>query len=75
MLPLADYLSEGLRIVAILLVWSLTGTVVTLALGSVARPGGFGTTAGAWLGTALIVAGVVNAVLYVAFSAIGYWHV
>ena len=70
---LVDYLSEGLRIAAILLVWSLAGTLVSLALGSAGAPGGLLPSAGAWIGTALVVAGVLNAVLYVVFRGIDYW--
>ncbi|MFB6310397.1 MAG: hypothetical protein ABEH64_04350 [Salinirussus sp.] len=70
---LVDYLREGLRIAAIMLVWSLAGTVVTLAIGSFGRPGALGPAAGAWLGTALVAAGFLNAVLYVVFRSIDYW--
>lgn len=73
MLSLADYLSEGLRIAAILLIWSLVGTVVSLALSNFGYPGGIGGAAGAWIGTALVVAGVINALLYVVFRSIDYW--
>ena len=73
MLSLVDYLSEGLRIAAILLVWSLVGTLVSLGLGNFGYPGGLGAAAGAWIGTALVVAGVINALLYVVFRSIDYW--
>ena len=71
---LVDYLAEGLRIAAILLVWSLAGTLVGLALGNVGYSGGATAAAGAWIGTALVVAGVLNAVLYVVFRGIDYWN-
>ncbi|MFP4530726.1 MAG: hypothetical protein ACLFNC_05480 [Halodesulfurarchaeum sp.] len=68
------YIEDGARIAAILLVWGVIAAFFTYGVGNIGYPGGLFTRLGTSIGATLAVAGLLNAVLYVVYRAIDYWH-
>ncbi|MFB6086072.1 MAG: hypothetical protein ABEJ84_04610 [Halodesulfurarchaeum sp.] len=68
------YLEDGARIAAILLVWGIIAAFFTSGVGTVGYPNGPFARLGASIGAVVAVAGLLNAVLYVLYRAIDYWH-
>lgn len=68
------YVEDGARIVAILLVWGIIAAFFTFGLGNVGGPGGIVPTAMSQAGGLFMLAGVLNAVLYLAYRTVDYWH-
>lgn len=68
------YIEDGARIAAILLVWGVIAAFFTYGVGNIGYHGGPFTMLGTSIGAALAVAGLLNAVLYVVYRAIDYWH-
>jgi uncharacterized membrane protein len=71
--PITDYIAEGARIAAILLVWGIIAVAVSWLFDDVvaaSRPGVFGLNLGAvfWL------TGFFNALLYVCFRTVDHYR-
>ncbi|WP_135663658.1 hypothetical protein [Halorhabdus rudnickae] len=71
--PLTDYVAEGARIAAILLIWGIIAVAVSWVFDDViaaSRPGIFGVNVGAifWL------TGVLNGLLYVCFRTVDHYR-
>lgn len=68
------YIEDGARIAAILLVWGVIAAFFIYGVGNIGYHGGPFTWLGTSIGATLGVAGLLNAVLYVVYRAIDYWH-
>ncbi|WEL17659.1 putative membrane protein [Halorhabdus sp. SVX81] len=71
--PLTDYIEEGARIAAILLVWGIIAVAVAWVFDDIiaaSRPGAFGLSVGSifWL------TGILNAILYVCFRTVDHFR-
>jgi len=69
--PVTDYIADGARIAAILLTWGVIAAFFTYGptwLGLAFEP--------IWLqiGSLFALTGVLNAVLYILYRAVNYWH-
>ena len=71
--PLTDYIEEGARIAAILLVWGIIGAAVGWVTTDLVRIGTLFDAIS--LSGVFVLAGFLNAVLYVCYRAIDYWAV
>jgi hypothetical protein len=69
-----EYIEDGAHIAAILLVWGVLAAVVTYGLSDFGGPGSPLETLGPQLGALLALTGVFNAVLYVLYRVVDYWH-
>ena len=59
---------------AILLVWGIIAAFFTYGVGNIGYHGGPFARLGATVGAALAVGGFLNAVLYIVYRGIDYWH-
>jgi len=69
--PITDYIEEGARIAAILLVWGIIAVAVAWLFDDVvaaSRPGVYGLN----IGAVFWVTGVLNALLYVCFRTVDH---
>lgn len=66
-----SYIDDGARIAAILIVWGVIAAFFTYGVSEIGFP-----FEPVWLqlGQLFAVAGVLNAILYVLYRAIDYWH-
>lgn len=71
---LTTYIEDGARIAAILLVWGVIAAFFTYGIGNFGYPGGLVASIGRHIGAVLAVVGVFNAILYVLYRSIDYWH-
>ena len=71
--PITEYVEEGARIAAIVLVWAVLGAFFTFGVGNVGGPGSLFGPLGAGLGTLFMLVGVLNAVLYIVYRGIDYY--
>lgn len=71
---ISAYVEDGARIVAILLVWGIIAAFFAYGVGSLAGQGGVIGTAMTQTGGLFLLAGVLNAVLYLAYRTVDYWH-
>ncbi|WP_232702742.1 hypothetical protein [Halobacterium wangiae] len=69
--PVSAYVADGARIAAILLVWGTIAAVFTYGVADVGLPF---ERAIAGLGPLFALTGVLNAVLYVLYRTVDYWH-
>jgi hypothetical protein len=69
-----DYVADGARIAAILLVWGIIAAFFTYGVSEIGGTGSLFETIGPQIGAALALTGVLNAVLYLLYRAIDYWH-
>ncbi|WP_267163054.1 hypothetical protein [Halovenus salina] len=67
-----EYVEEGVRIAAILLVWGVLGTVATHGLADIGGPGSPLETLGPQLGALLLATGLLNGLLYVLYRTVDY---
>ena len=70
-LPIPTYIEDGARIAAILLVWGLFAAVFRYGITDLGLP-----FERLWLqfGTLFWYGGLLNAVLYVLYRTVDYWH-
>jgi len=71
--PISEYVEEGARIAAIVLVWAVLGAFFTFGVGNIGGPGSLLGPLGAGLGSLFMLVGVLNAVLYIVYRGIDYW--
>ena len=71
---ISTYIEDGARIAAILFVWGVLAAFFVYGLGEIGYPGSFMSQIGAQIGGILALAGVLNAVLYIFYRTIDYWH-
>lgn len=71
--PVTEYVEEGARIAAILLVWSIIAAVFTYGLSELGHTGGLFETYSPQVGAVLALAGLLNAILYVFLRVVDYW--
>jgi hypothetical protein len=68
------YIEDGARIAAILLVWGVMAAFFTFGVSDIGGTGGLFERYAPQVGTVLALTGILNAVLYVVYRAIDYWH-
>lgn len=73
-LPIGTYVEDGARIAAILAVWGIIAAFFTFGLGNVGGPGSLFHAVGPAVGSLFFAVGVLNAVLYLVYRGIDYWH-
>lgn len=69
--PVTDYVADGARIAAILLIWGVIAAVFTYGptwLGLAFE------TAWIQLGSLFALTGILNAILYILYRTVNYWH-
>jgi hypothetical protein len=66
-----DYIADGARIAAILLVWGTIGAFFTYGVTEVTRSF---ERVFIQLGGVLVLVGVLNAILYILYRTVDYWH-
>lgn len=71
---ISDYIADGARIAAILFIWGVLAAFFTYGVGSIGPRGSIFGTIGQQIGAVLALTGVLNAVLYLLYRAIDYWH-
>jgi hypothetical protein len=69
-----EYIEDGAHIAAILLIWGVLAAVATYGLSDFGGHGGILDTLGPQLGGLLALTGVLNAILYVLYRTLDYWH-
>ncbi len=69
-----NYIEDGARIAAILLVWGVIAAFFTYGIGDLGHPSGILASIGRHIGAVLAAVGVLNAILYVLYRSIDYWH-
>jgi hypothetical protein len=69
--PVASYIEDGARIAAILLIWGVISAFFTYGM---TEPGLPFESLWVQLGSLFALTGVLNAVLYLLYRAIDYWH-
>jgi len=69
-----EYVADGARIAAIVLVWGVISAFFTYGVSEIGGHGSLFATFGPQVGAALALTGLLNAVLYVLYRSIDYWH-
>ena len=70
-----DYIEDGARIAAILLVWGVIAAFFYYGIGNIGPQGrGLFGSIGRHLGMTFATVGFLNALLYAVYRAIDYWH-
>ncbi len=69
-----NYIEDGARIAAILLVWGVIAAFFTFGVSEIGGPSGIGETLGPSLGGLFLATGFLNAVLYILYRLADYWH-
>ncbi len=72
--PVSSYISDGVRIVAILLVWGVIAAFFTYVVSDIGSTGGLLESLGPQIGEVIALAGLLNTLLYILYRAIDYWH-
>mgnify|MGYP006281044927 FL=1 len=72
--PVSTYIEDGARIAGILLVWGVIAAFFTYGVTEIGGPGSLFKTLGPQIGSIFFLAGTFNAVLYVLYRAVDYWH-
>ncbi|WP_245851630.1 amidohydrolase family protein [Halorubrum persicum] len=70
----AAYVADGARIAAILLIWSVIAAFFTYGVSEIGGTGGLLETLGPQIGTLVALTGLLNAILFVLYRSIDYWH-
>jgi len=71
---IADYIADGARIAAILLIWSVIAAFFTYAVSEIGGTGSLFEMLGPQIGALLAVTGVLNAAMFILYRSIDYWH-
>lgn len=69
-----SYIEDGARIAAILLVWSVIAAFFAFGLSELGGTGGLFETYSPQVGGVIALAGLLNAILYIVYRGIDYWH-
>lgn len=69
-----EYITDGARIGAILLIWGVIATFFTYGVSNWGGTGGLLETFGPRIGALVALAGLLNAILFVLYRSIDYWH-
>lgn len=72
--PIPDYLADGARIAAILFIWGVLAAFFVFGVGAIGRRGNVFGMIGQQIGAILLLTGLLNALLYLLYRAIDYWH-
>lgn len=70
----SDYVEDGAYIAAILLVWGVIAAFFAFGVSTIGGPGSVFRTVGPQLGALFALAGSLNALAFVLYRAIDYWH-
>ena len=70
----ATYVEDGAYIAAILLVWATIAAAFTFGVSEVGGPGSLFETLGPQVGAVLALTGLLNALLYLFYRVVDYWH-
>ncbi|MFT4946529.1 MAG: hypothetical protein ACI8TL_000765 [Natronomonas sp.] len=68
------YVADGARIGAILLVWSVIAAFFTYGVSEIGGTGSLFAVVGPQIGALVALTGVLNALLFVLYRSIDYWH-
>jgi hypothetical protein len=71
---ISEYIADGARIATILLVWSGIAAFFTYGVSEIGGPGSLFKTLGPQIGALLALAGLLNAILFLLYRSIDYWH-
>ena len=71
---ISEYIADGARIAAILLVWGVIAAFFTYGVSEIGGPGSLFKTLGPQIGALVALAGLLNAVLFLAYRSIDYWN-
>lgn len=71
---LSDYLADGARLAAILFVWSVIAAFFVYGVSEIGGTGSLFETLGPQIGGIIALAGILNALLFVLYRAVDYWH-
>lgn len=69
-----DYVADGARIAAILLIWGVIAAFFTYGMSEIGGTGSLFETLGPQIGGIIALTGVFNVLLYVLYRAIDYWQ-
>jgi hypothetical protein len=72
--PISEYIADGARIAAILLVWGVIAALFTYGVSEIGGPGSLFKTLGPQIGALVALAGLLNAVLFLLYRSIDYWN-
>ena len=72
--PIAEYIEEGARIAAIILVWGVIAAFFAFVVTDFGGPGGLFADIGAGLGWAFSLTGLLNAVLYICLRTVDHYR-
>ncbi len=70
----SEYIADGARIGAILLIWSVIGAFFTYGVSEIGGTGSLFETLGPQIGALVALTGLLNAILFVLYRSIDYWH-
>ena len=71
---ISEYIADGARIAVILLVWSVIAAFFTYGVSEIGGPGSLFEMLGPQIGALVALTGLLNAVLFVLYRSIDYWH-
>jgi len=71
---ISDYIADGAWIAAILLVWGVIAAFFTYGVSEIGGTGSLFETLGPRIGAILALTGLLNAVLFLLYRSIDYWH-
>lgn len=71
---ISEYLEDGARIAAILFIWSVIAAFFTFGVSEIGGPGSLFETLGPQIGAILAITGLLNAILFILYRSIDYWH-
>lgn len=71
---IAEYIADGARIAAILLIWSVIAAFFTYGVSEIGGTGSLFETLGPQIGALVALTGLLNAVLFLLYRTIDYWH-
>lgn len=71
---ISDYITDGAHIAAILLVWGVIAAFFTYAVSEIGGTGSLFEILGPQIGILVMVTGLLNALLFLLYRSIDYWH-
>jgi hypothetical protein len=70
--PITEYVEDGVRIAAIVLIWAVIGAFFSFGVGNIGGPGSLFEPLGTGLGGLFMLVGVLNAFLYIVYRGIDH---
>ena len=70
----SEYIADGARIGAILLIWSVIAAFFTYGVSEIGGTGSLFETLGPQIGDLVALTGLLNAILFLLYRSIDYWH-